>query len=85
MKSLKPPIEEISSPSKRTKLLLYGEVFLGILRKRVTSLEDYGILSIKGGINVKDYGNQRNMCQKCYYLYDKTVKSHQIAIQLIKS
>ena len=54
----------------------FWEGFLGILRVRVNW--HWKTMVFSRGINVKDRGNQRNMCRKCYYLYDKTVKSYQV-------
>ena len=55
---------------------LWRDFLKDIARSHQLALED-SIFSDEGGISVKDHGYQRNMCRKCY-LYDKTVKSHQV-------
>ena len=33
------------------------------------------LFTIDGQIRTKNHGNQKNMCRKCFYLYEKTLKS----------
>ena len=48
-------------------------------------LETRGYLAVSSeslftidGIRTKDHGNQKNMCRKCFYLYEKTLKSLEV-------
>ena len=71
----------ISTKQAKEVSSLWRDCLREIARARQLTLEDSifrGIFSDEGGIRLKDHGYQRNMCRKCYYLYDKTVKSHQV-------
>lgn len=36
------------------------------------------------GIRTKNYGSQKNMCRKCFYLYEKTHKSQEVAMYIYR-
>ena len=48
------------------------------LASRNQSVLEDNLFSDERGISTKDYGYQKNMCRKCYYLYDMTAKAHQV-------
>lgn len=40
------------------------------------------LFTANGEVRTKNYGNQKNMCRKCFYLYEKTLKSQEVCVTI---
>jgi len=65
------------SPSQ-TVLSTWKKLLKAEFEKRGCLAVFDSLFTLNGEIRTKNYGNQKNMCRKCFYLYEKTLKSQEV-------
>ena len=64
--------------SSKTVLSAWKEFLKAEFEKRGCLAVFDSLFTTDGQIRTTDHGNQKNMCRKCFYLYEKTLKSLEV-------
>ena len=73
----------LSGKSSTAVLSAWKEVIKAELEKRGCLAVFESLFTSDGLIQTKNHGNQKNMCRKCFYLYEKTIKCQEVCVIIV--